>query len=67
MKYPVFALKEKDNMIYVFFNEKDLKNTSTDLLKKNIFKDVNLKDASGEVFKIKNTIKIKDVGFLVLV
>lgn len=63
MKYPVFALKEKDNLIYVFFKEKDLKITNTDLLRKNIFKKVTLIDASGEVYKIKYAFKIKDAGF----
>ncbi len=63
MKYPVFALKEKDNLIYVFFKEKDLKTTNTDLLRKNIFKNVTLIDASGEVYKIKNAFKTKDAGF----
>lgn len=63
MKYPVFALKEKDNLIYVFFKEKDLKTTNTDLLRKNIFKNVTLIDASGKVYKIKNAFKIKDASF----
>lgn len=62
LNYPVFVLKERDKMIYVFFNEKDLKRTNTELLERNVFKDVTLIDAEGIFYKVKNTFKVKYIG-----
>lgn len=64
IKYPVFALSEKDNLVYVFFKEKDLKTTNTALFKKNIFKNVILIDSSGNIYKIRKTYKVGYIGIL---
>jgi len=62
LSYPIFATKAKDNMVYVFFKEKDLKATSTSLLSKNVFKNVTLIDSQGNVFKIERAYKVKYLG-----
>jgi hypothetical protein len=63
LNYPVFATNTKHNMIYVFFKEKDLKSTSTDLLNKNIFNGVVLIDSKGDTYKIKKVHIVKYIGF----
>lgn len=62
LSYPIFATKAKENMVYVFFKEKDLKATNTNLLSKNVFKNVTLIDSQGNVFKIKRAYKVKYIG-----
>ncbi|MEM9339596.1 MAG: hypothetical protein AAGA66_12755 [Bacteroidota bacterium] len=63
MKYPVFALQENNDMVYVFLNERDLKSTNTDLLQKGIFNNVKLTDSEGSTREIKKVFKVKYLGF----
>lgn len=50
-------------MVYVFDSEKDLRSTSTDLLEKGIFKNVQIFDSSGQVFLIREAFKVGYKGF----
>lgn len=64
LEYPVFAFSKKDNMIYVFFNEKDLKSTNTKIFEKFNYKDVIHIDSSGNKHKIVKAFKVKNLGLL---
>ncbi len=63
LKYPVIVLPKKDNMVYVYFKEKDLKSTSEELLRKLDYTSFELIDESGAKFKIKKAFKVKFLGF----
>ena len=62
--FPVFAFQKNDNMIYVFFNEKNLKSTSTRFLKKNGFINDVIIDSQGYIYIIKKAFMIKYRGLL---
>lgn len=62
LKYPVIVLPRKDNMVYVYFTEKELKSTSEELLQKLDYTNLDLIDASGRKHKIKRAFKVKYLG-----
>jgi len=64
LKYPVFAFQKNDSMIYVFFEDKDLKSTSVQFLNQNGFVGDTLIDLKGNIFKIKKAFKVKYIGLL---
>lgn len=49
-------------MVYVFFNERTLKSTNTEILDKIGYKGITLIDSQGNVFKIKKAYKVKYIG-----
>ena len=51
-------------MIYVFFEDKDLKSTSVQFLNQNGFVGDTLIDLKGNIFKIKKAFKVKYIGLL---
>lgn len=57
LAYPIFVLPKNNSMIYVYFREKDLKSTSETLLKKIDYSKMELIDASGGKYRIKNAFK----------
>lgn len=62
LKYPVIAVPRNDNMVYVYFKEKDLKSTSEELLRKLDYKNIELIDSSGHKYRIKKAFKVKYLG-----
>ncbi len=62
LKYPVFAFKKNDNMVYVFFKERDLKSTSIQILNTINFGNVTHIDSLGNKYKIKKAFKVKYLG-----
>ena len=60
--YPVIVLRKNDNMIYVFFNDKDLKSTNEDLLKKINYRNVEIIDSNGLRYKITKAHKVRYLG-----
>lgn len=64
LKFPVFAFQKNDKMIYVFLNNRDLKTTSTSILKEKGYNDITLIDSNGNIFKIKKAFKVKYIGLL---
>jgi hypothetical protein len=62
LKYPVIVLPKKDNMVYVYFKEKELKSTSEELLQKLDYTSLDLIDVSGLKHKIKRAFKVKYLG-----
>lgn len=62
LKYPVIVHPRKDNMVYVYFTEKEFKSTSEELLQKLDYKNLDLIDASGHKYKIKRAFKVKYLG-----
>jgi len=60
--FPVFAFQKNDHMVYVFFNERNLKSTNTEILDKIGYKGITLIDSNGNVFKIKRAYKVKFIG-----
>ena len=62
MKYPVIAIKKNDKMVYVFSKEKDLKSTNTELLDKDVFKNVVLIDSDGLAYQVDKAYKVKYLG-----
>lgn len=64
LKYPVIVLPRGDNMVFVYFSEKELKSTSEELLEKVNYTNLDLIDAFGRKFKIKRAFKVKYLGLL---
>jgi len=64
LKFPVFAFQKNDSMIYIFFEDKDLKSTSVQFLNQNGFVGDTLIDSKGNIFKIKKVFKVKYIGLL---
>lgn len=62
LKYPVIVLPRKDNMVYVYFTEKDLKSTSEEILRKLDYTSLDLIDAAGCKHIIKKAFKVKYLG-----
>ncbi|MCA6516135.1 MAG: hypothetical protein IM577_11145 [Chitinophagaceae bacterium] len=62
LKYPVIVLPRKDNMVYVYFTEKELKSTNEELLQKFGYTNLVLIGASGCKHKIKKAFKVKYLG-----
>lgn len=62
LKYPVFVFQKNDDMVYVFFNERDLKSTNTLIFKDFDYKNVIHIDSFGSRYKIKNVFKVKYLG-----
>jgi|LSQX01.3.fsa_nt_gb hypothetical protein len=62
LQFPVFAFQKNDNMIYTFFKERELKSTSTIILKTFDYKNVTLIDSNGNIYKIKQAYKLKYLG-----
>jgi hypothetical protein len=62
LNYPVIVLPKKDNMVYVYFNDKDLKSTSEDLLKKIDYINLEVIDSLGYKYKINRAFKVKYLG-----
>lgn len=62
LKFPVFAFQKNDNMIYVFFKERDLKSTSERFLDKSGFVGDTIVDITGNKFKIDKAFKVKYLG-----
>lgn len=62
LKFPVFAFQKNDNMVYVFFKDRDLKSTSTRFLRRNGFLGDTLIDSTGSIYKIKNAFQVKYLG-----
>lgn len=60
--YPVFVLPKNDNMIYVYFTEKDFKSTSEELLKTIDYPSLEIIDTIGQTFIIKRAFKVKYLG-----
>ncbi len=62
LKYPVFVFWKNDNMVYVFFNERDLKSTNTQIFNTFNYKNVVHIDSLGNEYKIEKTLKVKYLG-----
>ncbi len=62
LNYPVIVLSRMDNMVYVYFNDKDLKSTSEELLKKLDYTNLELIDRFGCKYKINRAFKVKYLG-----
>ncbi|MGX5691518.1 hypothetical protein [Arcticibacter tournemirensis] len=62
LNYPVIVLSRKDDMVYVYFNDKDLKSTSEELLKKLDYTNLDLIDRVGHKYKINKAFKVKYLG-----
>lgn len=62
LNYPIIVLSKKDNMVYVYFKEKDFKSTSEELLKKIDFANLEVIDSLGHNYKINKAYKIKYLG-----
>lgn len=62
LRYPVIAVPRNDNMVYVYFKEKDLKSTSEELMKKLDYGNLELIDSSGYKYKIQKAFKVKYLG-----
>ncbi|MDM1552839.1 hypothetical protein [Empedobacter falsenii] len=62
LKYPVFTFQKNNNMIYVFFKERNLKSTSENLLNEHGFIGNIIIDSLGNKFRIKNVSKVKYLG-----
>jgi len=62
LNYPIIALPKKDSMVYVYFNDKDLKSTSEDLLSKIDYTNLEIIDSLGHKYKINKAYKIKYLG-----
>jgi hypothetical protein len=62
LKFPVFAFQKNDNMVYVFYKERDLKSTSTRFLSRNGFVGDTLIDSTGSIYKIKRAFQVKYLG-----
>lgn len=62
LNYPVIVLSRKDDMIFVYFNDKDLKSTSEELLKKIDYTNLELIDRLGHKYKINKAFKVKYLG-----
>ncbi|GAB3936073.1 hypothetical protein [Mucilaginibacter myungsuensis] len=62
LNYPIVLFRKNDNMIYVFFNDKDFKSTNEELLKKIDHKDLEVIDSSGLKYKIDRAYKVKYLG-----
>jgi len=62
LNYPIIVLSKKDNMVYAYFNDKELKSTSEELLKKLDYTNLELIDRFGCKYKINKAFKIKYLG-----
>jgi len=62
LSYPIIVLSKNDNMVYVYFEEKDFKSTSEDLLKKIDYTALEIIDNLGDNYKIKKVYKVKLLG-----
>jgi hypothetical protein len=62
LMFPVFAFQKNDNMIYTFFKERELKSTSTRILKTFDYKKVTLIDSTGNIYKVKRAYQVKYIG-----
>jgi hypothetical protein len=62
LKFPVFAFQKNNNMIYVFYEERNLKSTSTRFLNRNGFVGDTLIDSTGSIYKIKRAYQVKYLG-----
>jgi|SRR5690606_4156769 len=62
LRYPVIAVPRNDNMVYVYFREKELKSTSEELLRKLDYGNIELIDSSGHKYRIKKAFKVKYLG-----
>lgn len=62
LKYPVFVFQKYNDMIYVFFNERDLKSTNTEIFKSFNYKNVVHVDSLGNEYKIYKAFKVKYLG-----
>jgi hypothetical protein len=64
LEYPVFLFQKNDDMIYVFFNDIELKSTNTQIFKVFNYKNVIHIDSLGNRYKIKKAFKVKYLGLL---
>ncbi len=62
LQYPVFAFQKGDDMIYVFFNDKDLKSTNTEIFEKLNYTDTVHIDSLGNKYKVDKAFKVKNLG-----
>lgn len=62
LNYPVFVFKKEDNMIYVFFKERELKSTNDYFLSKDGFIGNAIIDSTGNKYKINKVVKVKYLG-----
>lgn len=62
LKYPVFVFQKYNDMIYVFFNERDLKSTNTEIFKSFNYKNVVHVDSLGNEYQIYKAFKVKYLG-----
>lgn|SRR5690554_5334386 len=62
LAYPIIVLPKKNNMVYIYFRDKDLKSTNEELLQKLDYSNLDLIDALGRKYKIKRVFKVKYLG-----
>jgi len=62
LSYPIIVLSKNDNMVYVYFKERDFNSTSEDLLKKIDYTNLEVIDSLGHNYKIKRAYKVKYLG-----
>jgi len=62
LKYPIFSFVKNDNMVYVFYRDKDNKTTNIEIFKKYKFKGIVIIDSSGMKYIIKRAYKTKWLG-----
>lgn len=62
VRYPVIVVPKNDNMVYVYFKEKDLKSTSEELLRKLDYGNLELIDSTGYKYRIQKAFKVKYLG-----
>jgi hypothetical protein len=63
LEFPVFCFEKKNNMIYVFFKEKELKSTNTEILKTFDKRGIKIIDSNGDIFILKRAFFVRYIGF----
>ncbi|GAA5030093.1 hypothetical protein GCM10011506_18940 [Marivirga lumbricoides] len=62
LNYPVFAFRKDDNMIYVFFNDRDLKATNEQIFHEMKYNEIIHIDSLGNQYEIIGAFKVKYLG-----
>jgi len=52
LKYPVFVFRKKDNMVYVFYDDKQMKTTNIEIFKKTHFEGRTIVDSPGMKYTV---------------
>jgi hypothetical protein len=63
LRYPVFVFRKKDNMIYVYYNDYQMKMTNTEIFRKTNFSDRIISDSSGMKYITQNAYITKYLSY----